>query len=329
MVRKIATFGCWNNKKYVNSYIPVENVLKHLKENENKYNDLIVLGDNYYPEKIAKKAIYDHDNFNFGFNLLNSINIENKYIIMGNHDLQDFYNLSCCTMIKQKNMSELKYQFPFQKLDIIEDGIKFRYIFIDSNLYELTGKTCFNLMEGKSVEEIKCKQNKFIIDCLSDNTINYFLFFAHHPLIAVKTKNDTNEAKPTSILTFDKQRLSNGTKAIINHNELIKLLDKNIRTDNIFWICADVHMYQSSSIKMKNHTITQIISGSAGANKDKFNSDNKKFIVDDYEINIIDVDSSLNSFGYVELELDKTGIKYNYINVNKNLYGRKYLINYN
>lgn len=108
LVHKIITFGCWNNlpkygtindeDNYVNSkpdssqnpnsipYICVVNEIKRLDYDSN--SSLIILGDNYYPKKTKddngiKRVNYKKEELIYGFNAINSINIQNKYLIMG------------------------------------------------------------------------------------------------------------------------------------------------------------------------------------------------------------------------------------------------------
>lgn len=53
-----------------------------LKKMKKKYNQIIILGDNYYPEKEkidgVKKTVFKEDEFNSGFELLKNLNIPKK-----------------------------------------------------------------------------------------------------------------------------------------------------------------------------------------------------------------------------------------------------------
>lgn len=308
---KLATFGCWNfirNKELLlkklddnNENIPFVNVINLLKKNQEEYKDLIILGDNYYPDKEKlfihnveiKNIKYNDKEMNFGFTKLNEIEIANKFLIMGNHDVEKVIENSdqCIILNKQLNIKKYNIQFPYKSHNVrLANGIDYKYIFIDTTIYDIKdGDTCYERTLGIAPSILILEQQKFIIKELSEGPKN-IIFFGHEPLLSIKTKIDMKEDDINTKKTDIKL--------------LIDLIFDNIGDKIITYICADVHMYQSCEIKREDKTIKQIICGTGGAERDFFCLAS---MVNTYEINghnyiltILDFD---NSYGYVEIEL--------------------------
>jgi len=311
----VALFGCWNNYKLSNGSYPVVNVCTHLKRNESKYDELIILGDNFYPskEKVditspdgtikqVKKNVYDIDKFNNGFELIRQISIPNKYLIMGNHDIEDFnyYSTRCINLDDQlKKTDYLKIMFPFKSCPVANTG--FKYIFIDTNLYNLSKNedTCFNVILDKSALELKNEQNEFLRCELRDSEFRNFIICGHEPLFSIKTKEDESGKIKA--------------KKNILDEELINILFETEK-NNITYVCADVHMYQTGIItNKKSQQIKQIVCGTGGADKDSYSLEEINYnINDNYYFKL---ESFQESFGYVELNISKDNITHKYIKV--------------
>jgi hypothetical protein len=334
---KLVAFGCWNNYKIVDNSIPMINVSCYLKKQsvENKYSDLIILGDNYYPKKSIiidpktgnkiKYTKFEPTKFQYGFKLIESLdNITNKFLIMGNHDVEDTLLDDCIGLRSQLDKTDkFIIPFPFGTHTVNVDDIKFKYIFIDTNIYNLKDKseTCFEKVNGKNANNLFSDQNSFIIEELKDKTIKTFLIFGHEPLITLKTK------------------IKDGKKEVKNNilnKDLLKILFDSKK--DIVYVCADVHMYQNSLIKNSDEQIIhQIVCGTGGADKDYYDSDEKKYKFGSEELSEELYDFELlhfdDAYGYVEISLKKTGVNHTYIKVNKdslyNKYRKTYYINYN
>lgn len=346
MVYRIATFGCWNNKRVLtNEKIAFEKVTELIRyNNETKqYNELVILGDNYYPNKIKKGdkkvVIYDEDEVEHGFCTINQIKIPNKYLIMGNHDLDDtlIYTTKDDTSTPIEDCRLLDYQmklssnglnvaFPF-KYEIREiNGIKYKYIFIDTTIYGYNANqtTCTDKIFKKDYNFIKDKQNKFILAQIQPNVTNvvnddanHIIIFGHEPLISVKKGSDD----------YKKNMIS----------ELLNLI-YGINTDKkISYVCADVHLYQSCKITKQGSgmEINQIVCGTGGAELDSMPETATPPIIlsninaTGYNIRI---DDFRTTFGYVELELTNTGLNHIFIPIDEEQVGgggvRRYWINY-
>lgn len=336
MVFRIATFGCWNNKRNLisDTKIAFEEVTRLIRQNNEfrSYNELVILGDNYYPNKIQindKKIVhYDENEVNHGFCSINQIKIQKKYLIMGNHDLDDTLSYvnkdgnikSDCQLLRyQMNLfkNKINVVFPFgSKIQEI-DGIIFNFIFIDTTVYSYkdTQTTCTDVILGENYNTIKRRQNEFIVTQIQNNDANNIIIFGHEPLISVKKGKDE----------YKKNLMS----------ELLNLIYDTNTTKKISYICADVHLYQSCKIRKLNSAIEidQIVCGTGGAELDLMPETAIRPIIFP-NINGTDYNIQINNFakihGYVELELTNSGLSHTFIPIpqtgGRNV--RRYWINY-
>ena len=83
----IATFGCWNEGCQLDS--GQQTVANLLRNNQHKYNFMIILGDNYYGDKLKlnktpeyKVNIINENIMKQGFDCIQNINLPKK-LIMG------------------------------------------------------------------------------------------------------------------------------------------------------------------------------------------------------------------------------------------------------
>jgi len=328
---KIATFGCWNNYKMVDSRIPMKNVTDYLKKVQDNYTDLIILGDNYYPQNSVKitdpatgikikKIEFNQKEFQTGFDMVESIGIPNKFLIMGNHDLEDTLLDECIGLELQKAKNGIfNVKFPYGTHDVTVDSSKYKYIFIDTSLYNLMdkGETCFDKVEKKSANNLVMEQNEFIIRELADDTIKTFLIFGHEPLVSLKTKMiEEQEIKKQNFLL---------------NEDLIKLLFDSGK--DIIYVCADIHMYQNGIIKNSDgRQIQQLVCGTGGADKDFYCVSDRINKLEDTHQWEFELLNYVDSYGYVEIVLTKYNVTHQYVKVNKDSsikkYSNKYYINY-
>jgi len=109
-----ATFGCWNKGCRENS--GQRKVIDVLKSNEHNYNFMVILGDNYYSDKINLhnlkiKNVSTRDMKN-GFNCLDEIHLDKK-IILGNHDIEEGIEYGCNVLKYQIKLPWYDVKFPF------------------------------------------------------------------------------------------------------------------------------------------------------------------------------------------------------------------------
>lgn len=321
---KMAAFGCWNVGCKKDS--GQESVVNLLKSKENEYNFMIILGDNYYPEKInlnkkTKVKQIESTTMKAGFDCLDKINITKK-IIMGNHDIEDGVNQGCSILKYQLKLPWYDVKFPF--------GYEFHHIksasgystllvlYIDTNLYTDSDMPCYNQTLNKPREQLKDDQNYFIVQTLgyitsmSSYNINNVMICGHEPLITYKYKENKEKS------AFIPELLD------LLFNEQYKYKDTNT---HFTYVCADLHVYQYSTIvnSANNQVINQIILGTGGGELDDLVPNNKSNVkvVGNYTLNIhrtINGTNGISQYGYGELIYNKDGLNHNFISIDNPIY---------
>ena len=199
---KIAVFGCWNTGCNENS--GQRNVADKLRENQDNYNFLVILGDNYYPKKYKNKdfkinyKLTNMEEAEKGFKCLDNINIEKK-IIMGNHDIENHIDKDCSVLKSILKLPWYDVKFPFShdlyyiKNVTYPNGVEIILMFyLDTTLYDedLKCNTCYDRVLGKSRQELKEAQNMYIQAILAQHihrNIRQVIFYGHEPLFAMKS----------------------------------------------------------------------------------------------------------------------------------------------
>lgn len=270
---KICVFGCWNKGCKVNT--GQRRVSELIKSKESKYKFMVILGDNYYAEKLTlgnglKVKDTNINELLDGFKCLENINLEKK-LIMGNHDIVDSLDKSCSALKIQLKQPTYDVKFPFgydlyylyQKENEYETVL---FIYLDTSLYDESlndTNSCFKSSLNVDIGVLKEEQDTFIkqtLEMTNNKTYNIenVVFFAHEPLITFKNK------------IKDKKNVNSGS---FNKSLLELLFDqKNKYKDkNFYWICADYHIYQNSIIthnEFPECVINQWIFGTGGGELD-------------------------------------------------------------
>jgi len=292
-------------------------VFNNLKKKKDFYDFLILSGDNYYPlkNKQLQKKTFNEENFNSGFKCLTDLDKE-TYILQGNHEYLDIIDdQNCQSIIKQK---EIIRENP--KL-IFFDQVKFKFdedtktliVMIDTTILGEFDKedidrnlhTCYqNSLNKTKVPEIINKifeQVKYILECYDYNKL---IFVGHHPILSIKIKKND----PKYIFS----------ETIPNNTNINSLLDfflniKNIIKDinKIYYLCADVHFYQKSNIKIDDLEIEQYIVGTGGADLDNIYNGNIDITKFKIKKNICNFDFKIveqfKNFGYLIVNLTLDG----------------------
>jgi hypothetical protein len=331
MSDEIIFFGCWNNggcdlySTEPNSLTTmVKGLNEYLSHIEKKPQSLIVAGDNYYPQKNKDKTkdetkdekpqkIFKIKEISSGFNCLQEIDIEKKYILLGNHDLEktieENKEKDCNAIIYQKYLSDNK-SFNFfnfnldspRELEMIRISNNTVIIMFDSSIYEKKPEIyldCYNILRSEetkfnSIDDIKqlqINQRDNTIEELKKteySSVTNIVFACHHPLFFLKTK------KSNCIFEYSEN--------IINF-----LLPFNKLEKKFIYLCADLHLFQRSviligGIEEQKMKIEHIVVGTGGAEldddcnysslTDKINEENLK---EDSKIHFLD-------FKYSEIE---------------------------
>lgn len=369
-------FGCWNNgnckideesKEVINSN-PLSNVVTKINSfiDENPDNQkpgfLIVAGDNYYPEKVkeegevkekkdkgekgekgkgkekkVKKKIFNSINIQSGFDCLDKIEIDQKYILLGNHDVEK--------SVKKENHEDRSCKaLEFQKERFFKDtklidtkNIFFNFYNNSKLLYKIIGDHTIILMFDSTIYDLPDNDTEYL-DCYNlltnnnfvsinsirefqlrqlNNTINFIkkkiyikniIFACHHPIIEIKVKNEILKANALK-----------GLGEFLFHLHEDKGINK--RNMKYFHLCADTHLYQKSIVKIekgdKMMKITQYVVGTGGADQDECKDprcNNEVCDTDTTVYNSTDIDNfsynvceTIKDYGFLYCTFDNNG----------------------
>jgi len=301
-------FGCWNKGGCTRNSIkpnPLEKVIsklkEHLVENEkDKPGFMIVAGDNYYTESnkgtgnIKVKTIINSD-LKSGFQCLNTIDIDKKYILLGNHDVDGVNSIRETKESKQVSQVEecpiLDFQqkrfkksqitdklFTFkneQLLDHYIDGHTVIIMFDSTILFEIDDAeisnflSCYNLISTNkfpSIESIITFQNNQrdkTIASLKGKSITNIIFACHHPIVSLKAKIKEGKTKQSKVVT----------KKMV---DFLFPFYETFPEKQFIHLCADVHLFQHSKIKITKKEekamvmkIEQYVVGTGGTDLDE------------------------------------------------------------
>ncbi len=336
---KFITFGCWNKGSCSMDTVedPISAVMQHVKNeiSKNKYDFMILSGDNYYPEKINKNKIFNEDNLKSGFDCLSKIPIK-KYIINGNHEYGDIYkNSNFPSSVNPKEFlycQNIKYQLEYSRLPnfnffknvmiMYED--KTLVIMIDTTIYdELKDEelSCYDGIFGmkinleyikkdnnknKIINKIKEKQLEQVIDIFNSPTIiekeiQNLIFVGHHPIINCRNK----KSKDVFNVLDDLKNFFNNVFDYLTYKA------KNIKIAKIVYLCADTHFYQKGIVSIKNaygntYPIEQHIVGTGGATCDTICPNSREYsnLLGDIDYIILD---QKQEYGYLKYDSSDNG----------------------
>jgi len=296
---KFIHFGCWNNgfcnkdessnglsytMKLMDDYIKVKPI-----------DFISIAGDNYYPEKVEGNKKMHMEDLVSGFECLPKT--VDKYIIFGNHDIEDIIETEKCTalLLQQKDYSKGTYKLFNDIINLIIDNNLI--IMIDTTIYNIDSETkvsesCYKyLFSGLVFDKIKdiiTYQNEKILYLIKTNvSVDNIIIIGHHPIISNRQKKEV----------------------IITINDGLVNLFKSIKDiKNIYYLCADTHFYQYSKITIHDLLIHQYITGTGGAKPDVLAPITSQK-VDIMTFNVIE-QKSANGFIIVESKDKKIKIKF-------------------
>jgi len=344
-INEIIFYGCWNNPYNTsdNGKPNYYNVIQKIEEYISQRNDIavVVLGDNYYYKGVKDKTKKEKDNgeeikweehvpqIEHAFNMLNKLN-KNIYLLMGNHDIQDFYP-TCQLLQYELNLPNKFYSlFPTGCLNnykstmiqnlINDENIKknnfdilklFNILAIDTTIYS-TGNNCTPTSESLDLISIKETQNKILVNFIQKG-LSQKIIFGHEPLMTIKFKQDTL----LYILgLYEPIKLNSDrfTKPETKEHSLIELIFNSMQENEIiYYFCADDHIMTHSKIVYGSKTIIQTVMGTGGAVLDNCISrkceGNYIFIINEGNlINLTYLSSKENDYGFGIIKFFKNNI---------------------
>lgn len=263
----IAFFGCWGYLGEGSGHKKVFSILENIKASE-----IVVLGDNYYSEKITdkdgnkKKRNNLRDLRQLFYNLKNLQPERGIHLLMGNHELQ----IGGIRLIGKRN--------PKYPLFNTEYKLSERYKFnTDIGTHYIPEMRCYllkvdtNLFDPKyndSIYRYEPEQSKeSLLDGLEYKENHKVFVCGHVPIVTWRKKKG------------DSKFLSELDISSINMMcELIKgISDMGYEASDIFYMCADTHYFQTMKLDIEGvGEILQITNGGGGTDLDEMPSEAAK-----------------------------------------------------
>jgi hypothetical protein len=317
---KFIHFGCWNNGQCSSDgtnglSLAMQKLNSYVKENSVDF--ITVAGDNYYPPKGSTGKKFIIEDFSSGFNCLPST--VKKYLIFGNHDIEDVVidetklPVKCKILDKQIEIAEED-----DSVEIFND-VLFKVInntliiMLDTNLYDRKivstpiSETCYSKLFNSLVKKSELTlgdligyQNCFVKNILQSNSeVNNVIFIGHHPIYSIKNKSGSKNAfKLSRFIDFFKQISS-------------LLIGKKI-----YYLCADTHMYQEGTIRiLPDLEIKQYVVGTGGAEQDKIYEPDNTIVEDG--IQVYTKSNEKKEFGFLTVDINDSGLNFEFISANQ------------
>jgi hypothetical protein len=203
---------------------------------------------------------------------------------------------------------------------------------IDENGY----MECYNIfLQAKhpksdgpyTIAELRDRQCREIIIQLEHYTYDNLILIGHHPILTVKSKKESKIDASGKVI---KEWTIQHTEDIPEFKEFFKLIAPQIKTDRIYYLCADLHLYQHGLVTIttggKDFIINQYVAGTGGTelddeykHKDGANMDildlQMPFVEDssDYRVKYQMIDYK-KECGFLVCHL-KNGIRFDFISV--------------
>lgn len=307
MSKHFLCFGCWNNGlcNKEDSQNPISNVMRKLHENVDENTEFIsILGDNYYAESMEKKdsdkikkKLIDMVKLKSGFDCLPKE--KPIYMILGNHDLdtsgedKKFFigddnkpESGCYTIQTEKSALNDNISYVLHKSFLFGNCL---VIMMDTTMYNdeidvepsLECYAKFLNRESITVNELRQMQENFILESLETHNGKYenIIWMGHHPIAGVKQKEKSGRKKQKNFEGF--------TPLIQTLVGIHKKIAENEKKPRQYYVCADIHLFQSGVINIYNDKgdspiqIDQYISGTGGASLDDAEMGGFEFKPDD------------------------------------------------
>jgi hypothetical protein len=233
---------------------------------------VVVAGDNYYPEKIVVKTAEGKDkrkiihpaDLDSGFDCLpKNVPVD---VIFGNHDLEtntpDQSNVyidgklehGCYILNRELKQHAPHMEIAFHKTRRIGPTL---ICMIDTTIFtsDYSGsKECYGqLHPNKSQSDIIAMQLEQIRTAAMEPGVKHMILIGHHPIAALKNK----EGKTRHIYP---------SESFVDFLSDVYAVLKN--RVGYYYLCADVHSYHVSTVRIGDMHIRQYIAGIGGASLD-------------------------------------------------------------
>lgn len=287
MKQSFIHLGCWGelkNEEYNKN--PVYHVL-HTIQNETNTDFIVFAGDNYYPKKIehndVKYKIHNKNKIKTLMSHISKIPIH-KYILYGNHEITDYtYDITHGISNSGQYCASMNISLQYQNNDMTFFKNVISETRYEDTIILMIDTTSF---ETKKNENTQCYKQNDILNGLPHFKYNRIIQLMQIITLLNKFKNRKN----IIFIGHHPLHTSYNKKINVQHTLLIELfrdinvfVNNRLDSSNVFYLCADTHLYEKSHVIIDNMKIHQYIVGTGGTTLDNI-IDEKMYQNDNYTI---------------------------------------------
>jgi hypothetical protein len=306
-----------------------------------------------------KQKIIHPDKLKSGFDCLKTLQVPIK-MLLGNHDLETNMNnienndkgifiqnghkktpepqksckilnseIAAISAVEKKGLIEIKRDF-LSEPPVIKNTL---ILMIDTSMYDTQDTNmyfeCYKQLDDSidSIDSLRTSQKKRVVYAISRHPeAKNIVLIGHHPITGYKLKEEKKEdskKKDESLKKKDKPKKKSGVYLIDPFPEFVKLWKEIIQKSpdkNLYYLCADLHLYQPGTVTIDNKTIEQYIVGTGGSKLDPDPFKNAVTLPTDiaeikYTMNEEQKQASQNSNGFLTVQVSDDKITFEFIDI--------------
>ena len=326
--KTIVSFGCWNQTHTAKGpSLRNETLMKEL--NKHRKDLVLVSGDNYYPIKMDKKEKSESkkekdsikqvnlDQLKQGFkNLKNATEDCEVFMNFGNHDVvsndqvtvkeEDLLKGEC--VIMKTELEEGNDNFHVGMSHKILYGDDTLILMIDTSIYSPAKEfkkyaPCYNELKGKDQRTLVVEQGLFIKRAVKEFQGQNIIIVGHYPLF------------------YEKVKKKNRIYVTENSEDFIKILFDINDGRNMYYLCADYHVYEEGIVSIikdgVEKKIHQYIVGTGGTELDPFTRKEKMITTESDEPHNYELQYQINKtkiwYGFLKGKYTKNGWIFSFV----------------
>lgn len=337
--KTIVSFGCWNQTHTAKGpSLRNENLMEEL--NKHRKDLVLVSGDNYYPIKMDKEKSKSEtkkekdsikqvnlDQLKQGFkNLKNATEDCEVFMNFGNHDVvsndqvnikeEDLVKGEC--VIMKTELEEGNDNFHVGMSHKILYGDHTLILMIDTSIYAPAKEfkkyaPCYNELKGKDQRTLVVEQGLFIKRAVKEFQGQNIIVVGHYPLF------------------YEKVKKKNRIYVTENSEDFIKILFDINDGRNMYYLCADYHVYEEGIVTIikdgVEKKIHQYIVGTGGTELDPFTRKEKMITTESDEPHNYEIQYQFNKtkiwYGFLKGKYTKNGWIFSFVSSKLDSIGKR------
>lgn len=339
--KTIVSFGCWNQTHTAKGpSLRNETLMEEL--NKHRKDLVLVSGDNYYPikmdkekEKSKEKSKKERDSIKQvnldqlkqGFkNLKDATEDCEVFMNFGNHDVvsndqvnvkeEDLVKGEC--VIMKTELEEGNDNFHVGMSHKILYGDHTLILMIDTSIYAPAKEfkkyaPCYNELKGKDQKTLVVEQGLFIKRAVKEFQGQNIIVVGHYPLF------------------YEKVKKKNRIYVTENSEDFIKILFDINDGRNMYYLCADYHVYEEGIVTIikdgVEKKIHQYIVGTGGTELDPFTRKEKMITTASDEPHNYELQYQINKtkiwYGFLKGKYTKNGWIFSFVSSKLDSIGKR------